>query len=102
MPGPTLFPMPAPPVRLSTLIASSFGLLVTPVTVCSWRVIASPRRRRPSVTGLDRIVEEGRRAREEHVRPGEKFTKLPAVAEANVLACKAGWNYGETTGKVTA
>ncbi len=94
--------MPAPPVRLSTLIASSFGLLVTPVTVCSWRVIASPRRRRPSVTGLDRIVEEGRRAREEHVRPGEKFTKLPAVAEANVLACKAGWNYGETTGKVTA
>jgi Pyruvate/2-oxoacid:ferredoxin oxidoreductase gamma subunit len=55
-----------------------------------------------SVTGLDRIVEEGRRAREEHVRPGEKFTKLPAVAEANVLAYKAGWNYGETTGKVTA
>jgi 2-oxoglutarate ferredoxin oxidoreductase subunit alpha len=27
----------------------------------------------------------------------EKFAKLPAVAEANVLAYKAGWNYGETT-----
>ncbi len=27
----------------------------------------------------------------------EKFTGKPAVAEANVLALRAGWNYGETT-----
>jgi 2-oxoglutarate ferredoxin oxidoreductase subunit alpha len=27
----------------------------------------------------------------------EKFTRKPEVAEANVLALKAGWNYGETT-----
>lgn len=27
----------------------------------------------------------------------EKFAKKPDVAEANVLALKAGWNYGETT-----
>ncbi|MGZ4541539.1 MAG: 2-oxoacid:acceptor oxidoreductase subunit alpha [Mycobacteriaceae bacterium] len=27
----------------------------------------------------------------------EKFAKVPAVAEANVLAYRAGWNYGETT-----
>ncbi|MCH7230551.1 2-oxoacid:acceptor oxidoreductase subunit alpha [Glycomyces sp. L485] len=26
-----------------------------------------------------------------------KFAKLPTVAEANVLAFRAGWNYGETT-----
>jgi len=27
----------------------------------------------------------------------EKFAKKPEIAEANVLALKAGWNYGETT-----
>ena len=27
----------------------------------------------------------------------EKFAKIPAVAEANVLAYRAGWNFGETT-----
>ncbi|MBV9846152.1 MAG: 2-oxoacid:acceptor oxidoreductase subunit alpha [Kutzneria sp.] len=27
----------------------------------------------------------------------EKFAKLPAIAEANVLAFRTGWNYGETT-----
>lgn len=27
----------------------------------------------------------------------EKFSRKPEVAEANVLALKAGWNYGETT-----
>ncbi len=27
----------------------------------------------------------------------EKFAKKPAIAEANVLAFRAGWNYGETT-----
>jgi 2-oxoglutarate ferredoxin oxidoreductase subunit alpha len=27
----------------------------------------------------------------------EKFVSKPAIAEANVLALKAGWNYGETT-----
>ena len=27
----------------------------------------------------------------------EKFARKPDVAEANVLALKAGWNYGETT-----
>lgn len=27
----------------------------------------------------------------------EKFTRKPDIAEANVLALKAGWNYGETT-----
>ncbi|MBO0841166.1 MAG: 2-oxoacid:acceptor oxidoreductase subunit alpha, partial [Sciscionella sp.] len=27
----------------------------------------------------------------------EKFAKLPQIAEANILAFKAGWNYGETT-----
>ncbi|MBX8689754.1 2-oxoglutarate ferredoxin oxidoreductase subunit alpha, partial [Mycobacterium sp. 20091114027_K0903767] len=27
----------------------------------------------------------------------EKFSRKPDVAEANVLALKAGWNYGETT-----
>ena len=27
----------------------------------------------------------------------EKFAKLPEIAEANVLAFRAGWNYGETT-----
>src|SRR5689334_13612465 len=27
----------------------------------------------------------------------EKFARKPEVAEANVLALKAGWNYGETT-----
>ncbi|MFE2985677.1 2-oxoacid:acceptor oxidoreductase subunit alpha [Streptomyces sp. NPDC059262] len=28
---------------------------------------------------------------------GEKFAKKPAVAQGNVLALRAGWNYGETT-----
>jgi 2-oxoglutarate ferredoxin oxidoreductase subunit alpha len=32
---------------------------------------------------------------EEFIRT--KFGKLPAIAEANVLAFRAGWNYGETT-----
>ncbi|MBU3707094.1 MAG: 2-oxoacid:acceptor oxidoreductase subunit alpha [Mycobacterium sp.] len=27
----------------------------------------------------------------------EKFTRKPEIAEANVLALRAGWNYGETT-----
>ncbi|HEX2133939.1 MAG TPA: 2-oxoacid:acceptor oxidoreductase subunit alpha, partial [Actinophytocola sp.] len=27
----------------------------------------------------------------------EKFSRKPAVAQANVLALRAGWNYGETT-----
>ena len=27
----------------------------------------------------------------------EKFARKPDIAEANVLALKAGWNYGETT-----
>ena len=27
----------------------------------------------------------------------EKFARKPEIAEANVLALKAGWNYGETT-----
>ena len=27
----------------------------------------------------------------------EKFSRKPEIAEANVLALKAGWNYGETT-----
>src|SRR5690606_41214254 len=27
----------------------------------------------------------------------EKFAKKPTIAEANVLAFRAGWNYGETT-----
>ena len=27
----------------------------------------------------------------------EKFARKPEIAEANVLAFKAGWNYGETT-----
>ena len=27
----------------------------------------------------------------------EKFARKPEVAEANVLALRAGWNYGETT-----
>ncbi|WP_406439177.1 2-oxoacid:acceptor oxidoreductase subunit alpha [Streptomyces sp. NBC_01613] len=27
----------------------------------------------------------------------EKFTRTPAIAEANILALRAGWNYGETT-----
>src|ERR1700740_313282 len=27
----------------------------------------------------------------------EKFARTPEIAEANVLALKAGWNYGETT-----
>ena len=27
----------------------------------------------------------------------EKFGRKPDIAEANVLALKAGWNYGETT-----
>jgi 2-oxoglutarate ferredoxin oxidoreductase subunit alpha len=29
----------------------------------------------------------------------EKFARKPEIAEANVLALKAGWNYGETTGE---
>src|SRR2546423_15095461 len=27
----------------------------------------------------------------------EKFARKPEIAEANVLAFRAGWNYGETT-----
>src|SRR3954466_14398414 len=27
----------------------------------------------------------------------DKFARKPEIAEANVLALKAGWNYGETT-----
>ena len=27
----------------------------------------------------------------------EKFARKPDIAEANVLAFRAGWNYGETT-----
>ena len=63
----------------------------------------------------DRRLQEGRPARQEHVRPRavvvdvrpelehseafirEKFARKPDIAEANVLALKAGWNYGETT-----
>ena len=71
---------------------------------------ADPRR-----PGGDRAVEEGRRAGEEHVRPGpavldvppahrghravpaREVRQAPDLAEANVLAFRAGHAYGETT-----
>ncbi|MBJ7385846.1 MAG: 2-oxoacid:acceptor oxidoreductase subunit alpha [Mycolicibacterium sp.] len=39
----------------------------------------------------------GRELHQSEVFIREKFAKKPEVAEANVLALKAGWNYGETT-----
>ena len=39
----------------------------------------------------------GRELEQSEIFIREKFARKPEVAEANVLALKAGWNYGETT-----
>jgi 2-oxoglutarate ferredoxin oxidoreductase subunit alpha len=44
---------------------------------------------------LSWMYHRGTEATEQFLR--EKFAKKPALAEANILAFRAGWNYGETT-----